>query len=98
MQPESFSSFLRQRGSLKNAYIIKAESIVKDIEGNITEVLCTYDPESKSGSGAASKRKVKGTLHWVTQRDSINAEVRIYDRLFNISAPDKEKENFKSFK
>ena len=83
---------------LKNAYIIKAESIVKDTEGNITEVLCTYDPESKSGSGSdASKRKVKGTLHWVTQRHSINAEVRIYDRLFNISAPDKEKENFKSF-
>ena len=65
-----FSSFLRQRGSLKNAYIIKeAESIVKDTEGNITEVLCTYDPESKSGSGSdASKRKVKGTLHWVTAR------------------------------
>ena len=83
---------------LKNAYIIKAESIVKDTEGNIKEVLCTYDPKSKSGSGSdASKRKVKGTLHWVTQRDSINAEVRIYDRLFNISAPDKEKENFKSF-
>ena len=83
---------------LKNAYIIKAESIVKDTEGNITEILCTYDPDSKSGSGSdASKRKVKGTLHWVTQRDSINAEVRIYDRLFNISAPDKEKENFKSF-
>ena len=83
---------------LKNAYIIKAESIVKDTEGNIKEVLCTYDPESKSGSGSdASKRKVKGTLHWVTQRDSIKAEVRIYDRLFNISAPDKEKENFKSF-
>ena len=83
---------------LKNAYIIKAESIIKDTEGNITEVLCTYDPDSKSGSGSdASKRKVKGTLHWVTQRDSINAEVRIYDRLFNISAPDKEKENFKSF-
>ena len=76
---------------LKNAYIIKAESIVKDTEGNITEILCTYDPDSKSGSGSdASKRKVKGTLHWVTQRDSINAEVRIYDRLFNISAPYKE--------
>ena len=83
---------------LKNAYIIKAESIIKDSEGNVAEVLCTYDPKSKSGSGTdASKRKVKGTLHWVTQRDSLNAEVRIYDRLFNISAPDKEKENFKSF-
>ena len=57
-----------------------------------------YLQESLDRSGSdASKRKVKGTLHWVTQRDSIKAEVRIYDRLFNTSAPDKEKKNFKSF-
>ena len=54
---------------LKNAYIIKGESVIKDNKGNITEIICSYDPESKSGSGTeASKRKVKGTLHWVTQK------------------------------
>ena len=57
---------------LKNAYIIKGESVIKDNKGNITEIICSYDPESKSGSGTeASKRKVKGTLHWVTQKDSL---------------------------
>ena len=84
---------------LKNAYIIKGESVVKDKDGNIVEIICTYDPESKSGSGSeASQRKVKGTLHWVTQNDSISAEVNIYDRLFSVPAPDKEKEvDFKSY-
>ena len=84
---------------LKNAYIIKGESVVKDKDGNIVEIICTYDPESKSGSGSeASQRKVKGTLHWVTQKDSISAEVNIYDRLFSVPAPDKEKEvDFKSY-
>ena len=74
---------------LKNAYIIKAESVVKDAAGNVTEVHCTYDKDSLSGSGTdASKRKVKGTLHWVSINDAIQAEVRIYDRLFNDEAPD----------
>ena len=84
---------------LKNAYIIKGESVVKDKDGNIVEIICTYDPESKSGSGSeASQRKVKGTLHWVTQKDSISAEVNIYDRLFSVPAPDKEKEvDFKTY-
>ena len=84
---------------LKNAYIIKGESVVKDKVGNIVEIICTYDPESKSGSGSeASQRKVKGTLHWVTQNESICAEVNIYDRLFSVPAPDKEKEvDFKSY-
>ena len=83
---------------LKNAYIIKGESVVKDNDGNIVEILCTYDPDSKSGSGSeASQRKVKGTLHWVTQKDSLSAEVNIYDRLFSVPAPDKNKEvDFKS--
>ena len=84
---------------LKNAYIIKGESVIKDAEGNITEILCTYDPESKSGSGTeASQRKVKGTLHWVTQKDALKAKVRLYDRLFHVPAPDQDKlKDFKSF-
>jgi glutaminyl-tRNA synthetase len=84
---------------LKNAYIIKGESVIKNEEGIITEILCTYDPESKSGSGTeASQRKVKGTLHWVTQKESLEVQVRLYDRLFNVPAPDQDKErDFKSF-
>ena len=90
---------LEKEVRLKNAYIVKGESVIKDAMGNIVEILCTYDPESKSGSGTeASKRKVKGTLHWVTQEESLSAEVRIYDRLFNISAPDQNKEvDFKTY-
>ena len=84
---------------LKSAYIIKGESVIKDKKGNITEIICSYDPESKSGSGTeASKRKVKGTLHWVTQKDSLPAKVNIYDRLFNVSSPDQiHDKDFKSF-
>ncbi len=84
---------------LKNAYIIKGESVVKDEKGNITEIHVTYDPKSKSGSGTEeSKRKVKGTLHWVTVEHSIPAEIRIYDRLFSDEAPDGHKDkDFKEF-
>ncbi len=78
---------------LKNAYIIKAESCTKDENGNVTEIQCTYDADSKSGSGSeASKRKVKGTLHWVSAKHAIEAEVRLYDRLFNDEAPDGHKD------
>ncbi|WP_075340611.1 glutamine--tRNA ligase/YqeY domain fusion protein [Tenacibaculum agarivorans] len=78
---------------LKNAYIIKGESCVKDEEGNITEIHCTYDPLSKSGSGTEeSKRKVKGTLHWVSIKHAVKAEVRVYDRLFSDEAPDSHKD------
>ncbi len=74
---------------LKNAYIIKGESVVKDTKGNITEIHCSYDPESLSGSGTeASLRKVKGTLHWVSIKHALKAEVREYDRLFMDEAPD----------
>jgi len=74
---------------LKSAYIIKAESVVKDEAGNILEIHCTYDPETRSGSGTeASERKVKGTLHWVSIAHAITAEVREYDRLFLDEAPD----------
>ncbi|MEO0571848.1 MAG: glutamine--tRNA ligase/YqeY domain fusion protein [Bacteroidota bacterium] len=73
---------------LKNGYIIKAESCTKDPEGHITEVQCTYDSNSKSGSGTEeSLRKVKGTLHWVSIPHAIKAEVRIYDRLFTDENP-----------
>tara|TARA_R100000988_G_scaffold18899_1_gene9114 strand:- start:1159 stop:2307 length:1149 start_codon:yes stop_codon:yes gene_type:complete len=78
---------------LKNAYIIKGESVVKDSEGNITEIHCTYDPDSKSGSGSeASLRKVKGTLHWVAASYALPVEVRLYDRLFTEASPDTNKE------
>ncbi|MGG5508221.1 MULTISPECIES: glutamine--tRNA ligase/YqeY domain fusion protein [unclassified Myroides] len=84
---------------LKNAYIIKGESVVKDEEGNITAIHVTYDPESRSGSGTeASKRKVKGTIHWVSTAHAVEAEIRVYDRLFINENPDGNKEvDFLSF-
>ncbi|MCB2197069.1 MAG: glutamine--tRNA ligase/YqeY domain fusion protein [Bacteroidetes bacterium] len=84
---------------LKAAYIIKCEEVIKDSDGNITELRCTYDPDSKSGSGTeASKRKVKGTLHWVSAKHAIDAEVRLYDRLFNDEDPAGHKDkDFKEF-
>ena len=84
---------------LKNAYIIKGESVVKDAEGNIIEIHVTYDADSRSGSGSeASQRKVAGTLHWVSIKHALEAEVRMYDRLFIDEAPDSHKEkNFLDF-
>jgi glutaminyl-tRNA synthetase len=84
---------------LKNAYIIKAENCVKDANGVVTEIHCTYDKDSLSGSGTeASQRKVKGTLHWVSILHSEKAEVRVYDRLFTDEAPDGQKDkDFKEF-
>jgi glutaminyl-tRNA synthetase len=73
---------------LKGAYIIKANKVIKDNQGNITEVHCTYDPKSKSGSGSPeSQRKVKATLHWVSQPHSVPIEIREYERLFNHPSP-----------
>ncbi len=84
---------------LKSAYIIKANSVVKDENGEITEIHCTYDEDSRSGSGSeASKRRVKGTIHWVSIPHAVNAEVRLYDRLFTDEAPDSHKDkDFKEF-
>ena len=84
---------------LKNAYIIKGESVIKDENGKITEIHATYDVDSKSGSGTeASQRKVKGTIHWVSIPHAKEAEVRVYDRLFTNESPDKDKEvDFKEF-
>lgn len=84
---------------LKNAYIIKGESVIKDENGKISEIHVTYDVDSKSGSGTeASQRKVKGTIHWVSIPHAKEAEVRVYDRLFTNESPDKDKEvDFKEF-
>jgi len=78
---------------LKNAYFITANSCTKDEDGNIIEIQCTYDPLTKSGSGTEeSMRKVKGTLHWVSIKHAVKAEVRAYDRLFIDEAPDSHKD------
>ena len=77
---------------LKNAYIIKCENIVKDaVSGEITEIQCTYDPETKSGS-ALSNRKVKGTIHWVSVKEALKIEVRLFDRLFINENPEETEE------
>jgi len=80
---------------LKSAYIIKGESVVKNAKGDVTEVLCTYDPKSKSGSGSEeSLRKVKGTLHWVSKNYAVPVEIREYDRLFMTPVPGGEDGDF----
>ena len=83
---------------LKGAYIVKCESVEKDAEGNITTIHCTYDVDTRSGTGSASNRKVKGTLHWVSAPDAIEAEVRLYDSLFKDPDPAGHKDiDFKEF-
>ena len=76
---------------LKNAYIVKCTGCRKDEQGNVTEVYAEYDPQTKSGMPEASRR-VKGTIHWVSVPHSLNAEVRLYDRLFMVEDPSAEKE------
>jgi len=76
---------------LRNAFIIKCTDIVKDSGGNIIEIHCEYDPDTRSGSPGAS-RKVKGTIHWVSVEHGINAEIRLYDRLFSVANPLADKE------
>ena len=90
---EADSNFFRlaigQEVRLKSAYIIKAEAVVKDAAGNLLEIHCSYDADSRSGSGTeASQRKVKSTIHWVSVAHAIQAEVREYDRLFLDESPD----------
>lgn len=78
---------------LKSGYIIKAERVEKDGNGEITTIYASYDEKSKSGSGTGeSLRKVKGTLHWVSAKHAIPVEVRIYDNLFTVEQPDAEKD------
>ncbi|MBR0024554.1 MAG: glutamine--tRNA ligase/YqeY domain fusion protein [Muribaculaceae bacterium] len=74
---------------LKGGYIIMCNDVVKDADGNITEIHCTYDPDTLSGT-PGSMRKVKGTLHWVSARHAVDAEVRLYDRLFAVENPSAE--------
>ena len=80
-----------QEVRLKAAYIIKCTGVKKDADGNIEEIYCEYDPETRSGM-PGSMRKVKGTLHWVSAQYSSTAEVRLYDRLFNVENPSEEKD------
>ncbi len=78
---------------LKGAYIVKCTGCKKDEQGNVTEVYAEYDPLSKSGSGTPeSNRKIKGTIHWVSVKHALPAEIRIYDRLFSVENPSEEKE------
>ena len=80
-----------QEVRLKSAYIIKCTGIKKDSDGNVEEIYCEYDPDTRSGM-PGSLRKVKGTLHWVSAEYSSTAEVRLYDRLFNVENPAEEKD------
>ena len=91
-KPEANRKFFRltidKEVRLKSAYIIKANEVVYDEQENIKEVLCTYDPKSKSGSGTEeSQRKVKGTLHWVSKKSAIKVKINEYDRLFEHPSP-----------
>jgi glutaminyl-tRNA synthetase len=72
---------------LRYGYIIKCEEVVKDSSGMVIELLCTYDPETRSGTDTV-QRKVKGTIHWVSCEHAVKAEVRLYDRLFTVPKPD----------
>jgi glutaminyl-tRNA synthetase len=79
---------------LKGAYIIKCEEVVKDNAGEIIELRCTYIPESRSGSDT-SGINVKGTIHWVSVPHAVEAEVRLYDRLFSVENPAADERDFK---
>ena len=82
---------------LKNAYYVTCTSVIKDQDtGEITQVHCTYDPETKSGSNNPNMRKVKGTIHWVCAKTALNVEVRLYDHLFTVPVPDDAEEGYKS--
>lgn len=76
---------------LRSAYFITCKEVVKDAEGNVTELRCTYDPASRGGN-SPDGRKVKATLHWVSAKHAVPAEVRLFDRLFNAEAPESDKE------
>lgn len=84
---------LGKKVRLRNAYVLFAESVVKDAEGNITEVHCSYDPDTL-GQDPADGVKPKGVIHWVAAEGGVQAKVRLYDRLFNAEAPDRGEGNF----
>jgi glutaminyl-tRNA synthetase len=78
---------------LRSAYLVTCKEVVKDENGNVTALICTYDPETKGGN-APDGRKVKGTIHWVNIRDCLSAQVRLYDRLFTDEDPEKGGRDF----
>ncbi len=84
---------------LRNAYIIRCDEVVKDASGNIVELRCSYDADTRSGSGPQAERKVKGTIHWVAAHAALAAELRLYDRLFSVERPDADAagRDFKDF-
>ncbi len=81
---------------LRGAYLATCTDVIKDSDGNITELRCTHDPDSKGGS-APDGRKVKGTIHWVSAQHGVEAEVRLYDRLFTSENPAAEEGDFKEY-
>jgi len=81
---------------LRYAYIIKCEEIVKDSSGEVIGLRCSYDPDTKSGTGQ-NQRRVKGTIHWVSAQHAARAEVRLYDRLFSAPSPDQAEGDFKQY-
>jgi glutaminyl-tRNA synthetase len=83
---------------LRYGYIIKCEDIIKDAAGKVIEILCSYDPDTRSGTEKV-QRKVKGTIHWVSSEYALSAECRLYDRLFNVARPDQvnDGKDFKEF-
>jgi glutaminyl-tRNA synthetase len=78
---------------LRYAYLVTCKEIIKDDDGNVIELICTYDPETKGGN-APDGRKVKGTIHWVNAKDCIDADIMLYDRLFKDEDPEKGKQDF----
>ena len=78
---------------LKGAYVVKCTGCVKDADGNVTEVLCEYDPNSRGGD-PADGRKIKSTIHWVDANTAVDAEVRLYSNLFSDPEPDAADKNF----
>jgi glutaminyl-tRNA synthetase len=80
-----------QEVRLRYAYFITCQEVIKDAEGNITEIRCTYDPASRGGN-SPDGRKVKGTIHWVSAQHAFDAEVRLFDRLFAVEAPEEVEE------
>ncbi len=82
---------------LRYAYIVRCVDVVKDASGEVVEIHCTYDPDSKSGTAGADKRKIKGNIHWLSASHAQKAEVRLYDRLFTHAHPDAGGQDYKTF-
>jgi glutaminyl-tRNA synthetase len=82
---------------LRYAYILKCISVVKNDSGEVVEIHCTYDPDSKSGTPGSDKRKIKGNIHWLSARHAQQVEVRLYDRLFAHAHPDASGQDYKTF-